>query len=92
MKSDKYEPRVCVICGKQYKPGRINQCTCGDPVCVKAKRMANAREWQVNNYLEKKELRKKRKKPKADTMIAIGYADRQREQTLHMVGKVKVTL
>ena len=31
-------------------------------------------------------------KPKPDTIVAIGYADRQRAQTLQMVGKVKVEL
>ena len=31
-------------------------------------------------------------KPKTDTIVAIGYADRQRKQTLEMVGKVKTEL
>jgi hypothetical protein len=35
---------------------------------------------------------RKRRKDSPDTIIAIGYADRQREQTLKMVGKVKVEL
>jgi hypothetical protein len=30
--------------------------------------------------------------PKEDTIVAIGYADRQREQTLRMVGKVRTEL
>ena len=31
-------------------------------------------------------------KPKPDTIVAIGYAERQRKQTLEMVGKVKTEL
>lgn len=41
---------------------------------------------------ERRERKKQEKAQKKDTLIAIGYADRQREQTLQMVGKIKVEL
>ena len=42
--------------------------------------------------IARSEHRKKRREPKQDTIVAIGYADRQREQTLAMAGKIKVEL
>lgn len=92
MKSDRYEPRECEICGKMYKPGKKDQRTCASKECVHEMRRRNALRWQREHYASKQESRKKRTEPKQDNIVAIGYADRQREQTLRMVGKVKVTL
>ena len=99
MKSDKYEPRVCEICGRMYTPGRIDQRTCASPECVRERKRAyGIKKKNEGVYKARKRAYMQRKrepeehKPKPDTIIAIGYADRQREQTLKMVGKVKVEL
>ena len=34
MKSDRYEPRECEICGQMYKPGKKDQRTCASKECV----------------------------------------------------------
>lgn len=100
----KHEPRCCEICGKEYIPRRSDQRTCGDPECKKARQRLNFIEYRKANYTRvlesnRKAMAKKRAEkylaenpPKEDTIVAIGYADRQREATLAMVGKVKVTL
>ena len=89
----KYEPRHCEICGAEYMPYRGNQRTCGSAECVREMRRQNAREWQKHHYKEKREMIKRACiEVKPDTIVAIGYADRQREQTLAMAGKVKVEL
>lgn len=99
MKSDRYEPRVCEICGRIYKPARKDQRTCASEECTRErKRLYAIKKLHEGAYRARKReyMRRKRTpepyKPKEDTIVAIGYADRQREKTLAMVGKVKVTL
>ena len=99
MKSDKYEPRVCEICGRLYKPSRKDQRTCASEECTRERRRIYALKLNGEGvYKARKRAYMQRKrepevhKPKPDTIIAIGYVDRQREQTLKMVGKVKVEL
>lgn len=97
MKSDKYEPRACEICGRMYKPSRIDQRTCASVECTRErKRLYLAKKQDVYRARKREYMRRKRApephKPKPDTIVAIGYADRQREQTLNMVGRVKVEL
>ena len=99
MKSDKYEPRACEICGRMYTPGRIDQRTCASPECVRERKRAyGIRKTNEGGYKARKRAYMQRKrepevyKPKPDTIVAIGYAERQREKTLAMVGKIKVTL
>lgn len=99
MKSNKYEPRICEICGRVYKPGRVDQRTCASIECVRErKRLYAACKLHENQYRARKRdyMRRKRNseeyKPKPDTIVAIGYAERQREATLKMAGKVKTEL
>lgn len=99
-----YEPRRCIICGVEYIPRRSDQRTCGSQECKKARQRLNYLEYRKENYAavletnrrcmakRREERMREKEPPKPDTIIAIGYADRQREQTLKMVGKVKVTL
>lgn len=91
-----YEPRICVICGKTFIPFRSDQKTCGEPECVKLNRQSAARDYRRRNYRKTLEnnrrcMERKRKnyKPKPDTIVAIGYADRQKAETLRMAGKVE---
>ena len=104
MKSDKYGPRVCEICGKSYIPGRKDQRTCASAECKKARQRLNYLEYRKNNYAavletNRRSMAKRREErmrekdpPKKDGIVAIGYADRQREQTLAMAGKVNTEL
>lgn len=99
-----YEPRVCIICGKEYIPKRSDQRTCGADECMRARQRLNYLEYRKENYAavlatnrrsmakSREEKKHKENPPKKDTIVAIGYADRQREQTLKMVGRVKVEL
>lgn len=96
-----YGPRHCIICGKEYIPRRSNQRTCASKECQDARRRLNWKEYQMRNYAQVLEGNRKYMartraeetvEPKPDTIVAIGYADRQKEQTLKMVGKVKVEL
>lgn len=98
MKSDRYEPRVCEICGQMYKPGKKDQRTCASEECTRErKRLYAVRKLHEGTYRARKRdymRRKRAQEPqkKKDTIVAIGYADRQRKKTLEMVGKVKVEL
>ena len=98
MKSDKYEPRICEMCGKLYKPGRFDQRTCGSVECVRERKRRSAIQYQNAEYRERKrEFMRRKRDPgayetKPDTIIGEGYAERQMEQTLKMVGKVNTEL
>ena len=83
------EPRQCAICGKTFIPRNKTQKSCGAPECVR--KWKNRREKTTKHVYIKKEP-KRTHVPKPDTIVAIGYADRQREKTLAMVGKVRTEL
>lgn len=99
-----YEPRICVVCGKEYTPKRSDQKTCLSEKCKKeVMRMSQAEYRRVNyakvletnrrSMAKRKEERRRMMHPtKPDTIVAIGYADRQRANTLAMVGKVRTEL
>ena len=99
-----YEPRLCEICGAEYIPRRFDQRTCASTECKKARQRLNYLEYRKNNYAavletnrrsmakRRREREQEKQPPKKDTIVAIGYADRQRAETLQMVGKVKVEL
>lgn len=96
-----HEPRICEICGKAYIPRRTDQRCCLSPECTKARQRLNQAEYRKRNYARvlennrrtmRERRERKRRKDNPDTIVAIGYAERQREQTLKMVGKVKVEL
>lgn len=94
-----YEERYCIICGAAFTPKRSSQVTCASVQCKKARQRRCSLEWHKKNHTRTLEanrnyMRRKREEPviRKDTLIAIGYAERQREQTLQMVGRVKVEL
>ena len=99
-----YEPRRCIICGKEYIPRRSDQRTCGSQECKKARQRLNYLEYRKHNYAalletNRRSMAKKRKEreqekqpPKKDTIVAIGYADRQRAETLKLAGRVNTEL
>lgn len=96
-----HEPKICEICGREYIPRRSDQRCCLSPECTRERQKRNQAEYRKRNYARvlennrrtmRERRERKRRKDNPDTIIAIGYADRQREQTLKMVGKVKVEL
>ena len=99
-----YEPRICVVCGKEYTPKRSDQKTCLSEVCKKEVMRMSQAEYRRVNYAKvleanrrsnkkRKEERWKQAHPtKPDTIVAIGYADRQMAASLKMAGKVNTEL
>lgn len=99
-----YEARRCIICGAEYIPRRSDQRTCGCKECMKARQRLNYLEYRKHNYAalletNRRSMAKKRKEreqenqpPKEDTIVAIGYADRQRAETLKLAGRVNTEL
>ena len=81
-------PRQCAICGKTFIPRNKTQKSCGAPECVK--------KWKNRRDNSKRRVYKKKPKiiyvPKPDTIVAIGYAERQMAETLKMAGKVRTEL
>lgn len=96
-----YRPRICEICGKEYIPRRSDQRTCGSEECMKKRQRLNQLEYRERNYAKvladnrramKERREKKRRKEKPDTLVAIGYAERQMAETLKMAGRVNTEL
>lgn len=96
-----YRPRICEICGKEYIPRRSDQRTCGSEECMKKRQRLNQLEYRERNYAKvlednrramKERREKKRRKEKPDTLVAVGYAERQIAETLKIVGRVNTEL
>ena len=88
MKKD-YQPKECPICGTTFIPRRFDQVSCGAKECKY--------KWKHRNAADRNRKRRRRRKEefepyqwKGDTIVAIGYAERQMAETLKMAGKVKV--
>lgn len=84
---DDMTPRECAVCGKQFIPRRRDQRSCGAPDCVYA--------WKSRNAKTRNASRNRIKQapahvPKPDTIVAIGYAERQMARSLELAGKIKV--
>ena len=99
------EERTCDICGKVFHPTNWNQRLCTDPKCKEEGKRMRMKKWRVENpdkyfaYQERKAIRDRKKKqeqtkrvPKPDTIVAIGYAERQMAASLAMAGKVRTEL
>lgn len=100
-----YPERPCIICGTMFKPFRLNVKTCDNPKCKYKLKLEQQKEWYRSNYAYAIEGRRsymrriraenkvdKPHEPKPDTIVAIGYAERQIAETLKMAGKVKTEL
>lgn len=99
-----HEPRICVICGKEYIPRRSDQRCCGSYECKKGRQRLNYMGYRKENYAavlennrrsmaKRREERKRAENPpKPDTIIAIGYAERQMADSLRKAGKVRTEL
>lgn len=102
MKKD-YGPKICIVCGKEYIPFRCDQRCCGTPECKKGLQRINQREYRARNYdrvlannrrtmRARRDAEKRKMQQKNDTIIGEGYAERQIEATLKMVGRVRTEL
>ena len=90
-KRKKHEPRKCEICGSAYTPVRSNQKTCGNPKCKKELSRIRNNNWHKQNYISENE-KSGSHTSKEDTIVAIGYAERQIQKTLSMVSKIDTTI
>ena len=99
----KHEPRICIICGKEYIPRRRDQRCCLAPECTKERQRRTQREYRKKNYARvlennrktmkaRREREKRKKESKKDTIVAIGYAERQMADSLAKAGKVNTEL
>lgn len=89
----------CVICGRAFVPARGNQVTCNAPSCKRERHRRQSLKWHDENRDAVREsnrnyMRRVREEApvKEDTIVAIGYAERQIAATLERVGKVKTEL
>ena len=94
------EKRICVICGREYIPTGTKQKTCSEE-CKKENRRRYSKTYQqkrrmsdeFNEYkrMKMREYRaRERMKEQSKRSPAEGYAERQRQKTLAMVGKVEL--
>ena len=89
-KPKKHDPKECIICGSVFVPRRSNQMTCGSSKCKRARQNVRQNEWRKQNYNTPDVSEPQ--KLKEDTIVAIGYADRQIKNTLSKVPKIDTTL
>lgn len=88
--------KVCYICGVKFIAEHGNKRIC--PECYEVlhgnKGRHLPRQYETPEDLEQYEagVRKRYMSRYKDTIIAIGYADRQREATLKLAGRVKTEL
>ena len=79
-------------------PGRCSDILCGDPACKKARRRQKLAQYQPLYNAERRAQRaearliRESRKAKNDTIIAIGYAERQMADSLRKAGKVRTEL
>jgi endogenous inhibitor of DNA gyrase (YacG/DUF329 family) len=87
---------ICRICGKQFTAKNPRQIICSK----ECKKIANA-EWSRTYYRKNQAIINERKRmhterkhieatQKPDTIVAIGYAERQIADTLKKAGRVKI--
>ena len=94
--NQKYYEKVCSVCGAHFIAEHGNKRIC--PECVEAlhgnKGRHLPRQYEAPADLEQYEagVRRRYMERYKDTIIAIGYAERQMAETLKMAGKVKVEL
>ena len=96
-----YEPRQCIVCGKEFIPRRCNQKSCGGPECKREVQRMARKAYIKKNYLKVRDDNRKYMQrmrgevgwtPKPDTIVAEGYAERQMAASLKLAGKIKVEL
>lgn len=89
---------TCKICGKMFVANRKDARFCSKE-CSYEHHKAYVMEWNRKNrgrcnerQRERRAEKREAKKGRKDTIVAIGYADRQMAETLKMAGKVDINL
>jgi len=70
------EIRHCISCGKEFKPYRHDQATCGDKKCVKKSVLVRCKK-----YRQESKIRTEMKKRKGNNSV-MDIANRAREEGL----------
>lgn len=89
--------RICIICGKVYKPRSCAQKTCGSPECRKENENRRVRDcYYRNKEKERRERAEQDERKKAfDKLVkeeGWRYGEIQAQKTLAMVEPIKLTL
>lgn len=91
-----YYEKVCQICGAEFTARHGNKRICPDCSEVvfnnKGRHLPRRYECPVDIEQYEARIRQQNIADHKDTIVAIGYADRQVEATLAMVGKVRTEL
>lgn len=92
---------TCVKCGKEFIARRKGAMYCSE-ACRKIGRLESSKAWYRKNkehFMERQRERRAEEKRvkvervrKEDSIVAIGYAERQMADTLKMAGSVKKEL
>ena len=87
---------TCAICGAKFIAGRKGALFCSKECRYQYQKVYN-REWyhmhkKAVNERQNERRAEKRRCAKPDTIIAIGYAERQIANTLKMAGRVSTEL
>lgn len=92
----KEQKRECEVCGAVFITAHAGKKLC--PECTDALHHGKGRglpktyDTPADTESYEQKLRKRNIEKYRDTIVAIGYADRQRANTLCMVGKVRTEL
>ena len=90
------EPRPCSVCGQIFTPEHGNKRICPEcsEVVFNNKGRHLPRQYETPEDLEQYEaaVRKRYMSRYKDTIVAIGYADRQKADSLRRAGKVRTEL
>ena len=89
-----HEPKECDVCGEMFVPthGRQQMCReCREALILgRGRKLPRTYEGPKDFEAYEKDLRERNIANYVDRIVAVGYADRQRAETLKMVGKVEV--
>ena len=93
-----YKEKTCVICGKPFQPKTAGQKTCSAE-CSKLRHNEMSRKYHREHLSIEREQKRRwmeeqrhPERKKGDTIVAIGYAERQIEASLRKAGRVNTEL
>ena len=88
--------KECTVCGIQYKPTHGNQRVCPECKTIlyrnKGRNLPSSYEAPTDVHDYESKVRRRWADRFEDNIVADGYADRQRANTLSLVPKIRVEL
>lgn len=98
--------KKCCVCGKEFNAKRNYDVVCNDPDCKDARYREVTAQWKESHYERVKEInrnymKRRREREKAEReakarqargFVADGYAERQKQKSLELAGKVRTSL